>query len=77
MESDFFHIHPITNEKVSDVDGIIEEMARINRPVVVDMCVDQRENCFPMIPSGAGHHEMILGPGEEKNAVSAEGMVMV
>jgi acetolactate synthase-1/2/3 large subunit len=64
-------------EKVSEVDGIIEEMARINRPVVVDMCVDQRENCFPMIPSGAGHHEMILGPGEEKNAVSAEGMVMV
>jgi acetolactate synthase-1/2/3 large subunit len=66
-------------EKPSEVDGLIEEMIRIKRPVIADVRVDKAENCFPMIPSGKAHYEMILGedakPGEQK--VSEEGMVLV
>jgi acetolactate synthase-1/2/3 large subunit len=38
------------------------------------------ENCFPMIPSGAAHNEMLLGPADKKKpggAVSEDGMVLV
>jgi acetolactate synthase-1/2/3 large subunit len=37
-------------------------MIESDRPVIADICVDEKENCFPMIPSGAPHNEMILGP---------------
>ena len=70
--------------KVSEVDDVIKEMIAVKRPVVVDMCVDQKENCFPMIPSGAAHNEMILGPSDKsagtgggKGQISEEGMVLV
>jgi len=73
--------------KVSEVDDVIKEMIAVKRPVVVDMCVDQKENCFPMIPSGAAHNEMILGPSDKqpgtgggsngKGPISEEGMVLV
>jgi thiamine pyrophosphate-dependent acetolactate synthase large subunit-like protein len=36
-------------------------MIDIDRPVLFDCVVDQKENCFPMIPSGKAHNEMILG----------------
>ncbi len=35
-------------------------------PVIADICVDETENCYPMIPSGAAHNEMILGPGSRR-----------
>jgi acetolactate synthase I/II/III large subunit len=66
--------------KPAEVDGVIEEMLRADRPCIVDVCVDKAENCFPMIPSGAAHNEMLLGPedaGESKKPVSEEGMVLV
>jgi acetolactate synthase-1/2/3 large subunit len=70
--------------KVEEVDDVIKEMIAVKRPVVVDMCVDQKENCFPMIPSGAAHNEMILGPSDKsagtgggKGQISEEGMVLV
>ncbi len=71
--------------KLSEVDDVINEMIKVKRPVVVDMCVDQKENCFPMIPSGAAHNEMILGPtdksagtsGGKSGPISEEGMVLV
>ncbi|MGE0423581.1 MAG: acetolactate synthase 3 large subunit [Reyranellaceae bacterium] len=61
-----------------EVDGVIKEMIAVDRPVIVDVCVDKAENCFPMIPSGAAHNEMLLGP-EDKAAkpISEEGMVLV
>jgi acetolactate synthase-1/2/3 large subunit len=34
--------------------------SRIPGPVIVDCAVDELANCFPMIPSGAAHNEMIL-----------------
>ncbi|GIK98415.1 MAG: acetolactate synthase [Alphaproteobacteria bacterium] len=65
-------------EKPGDVDGVIHEMIATRRPVIVDCCVDQMENCFPMIPSGAAHNEMLLGPDDKKaKPVSEEGMVLV
>ena len=62
----------------SELDGVIKEMIRIKKPVIVDVLVDEKENCFPMIPSGAAHYDMLLGP-EDKAAkpISEEGMVLV
>jgi acetolactate synthase-1/2/3 large subunit len=47
--------------------------------VIADIRVDPRENCFPMIPSGAAHNEMILGPEHESEAagITDEGLVLV
>ncbi|HUK58605.1 MAG TPA: acetolactate synthase 3 large subunit [Stellaceae bacterium] len=66
-------------EKPDDVDRVITEMLAVDRPVLVDVVVDQMENCFPMIPSGAAHNEMLLGPEDRKleGSVSEEGMVLV
>ena len=41
-------------------------MMNTDRVTLVDVCVDQTENCFPMIPSGKAHNEMILSPDAEK-----------
>jgi acetolactate synthase-1/2/3 large subunit len=47
-------------------------------PVLVDVRVAKEENCFPMIPSGAAHNEMLLGPNDKAaKPVSEEGMVLV
>jgi acetolactate synthase-1/2/3 large subunit len=65
-------------EKPGDVDPVIREMVKVDRPVVVDVRVDKTENCFPMIPSGAAHNEMLLGPADKaEKPVSEEGMVLV
>ena len=64
--------------KPSELDGLIEEMIKIDKPVVADVFVDKAENCFPMIPSGSAHHEMILGPDDQVDKpISEEGMVLV
>ncbi|MGV0761613.1 acetolactate synthase 3 large subunit [Tistrella mobilis] len=61
-----------------DLDGVIGEMLAHDGPVVVDVRVDKGENVYPMIPAGAAHHEIILGPGQELDACkSEEGMVLV
>jgi acetolactate synthase I/II/III large subunit len=62
-----------------EVDGAVARMIDTKAPVIVDVAVDQAENCFPMIPSGAAHNEMLLGPQDkqESGPVSEEGMVLV
>jgi acetolactate synthase-1/2/3 large subunit len=63
---------------VSEVDDVIRQMIDTTRPVVVDMCVDQKENCFPMIPGGKAHNEILLGPQDTPSqATPEEGMVLV
>ncbi|MBA1156387.1 acetolactate synthase 3 large subunit [Microvirga mediterraneensis] len=47
-------------DKPGDLDAKILEMINVNRPVVFDCIVDKTENCFPMIPSGKAHNEMLL-----------------
>jgi acetolactate synthase-1/2/3 large subunit len=64
-------------EKPSEVDDVIREMIAVKQPVIADMRVDKTENCFPMIPSGSAHNEMLLGPEDEAKPVSEEGMVLV
>lgn len=49
-------------EKPGDVDKVIKEMIKNNKPTIIDCRVADLENCFPMVPSGAAHNEMILGP---------------
>jgi acetolactate synthase-1/2/3 large subunit len=44
----------------ADLDAKILEMINVNRPVIFDCIVDKTENCFPMIPSGKAHNEMLL-----------------
>jgi acetolactate synthase I/II/III large subunit len=43
-----------------ELDAVIAEMMKTDKVTIVDVCVDQKENCFPMIPSGKAHNEMIL-----------------
>ena len=65
-------------ERPEEVDAAIGEMLAADRAVIVDVAVDPAENCFPMIPSGAAHNEMLLGPEDEaEKPVSEEGMVLV
>ena len=64
--------------KPDEVDDVIKEMISVDRPVLADIIVDKTENCFPMIPSGAAHNEMLLGPEDgTESPVSEEGMVLV
>ena len=63
-----------------DLDDLIEEMISTDRTVIADVMVDQTENCFPMIPSGAAHNEMLFGSedkGEQSGGVTEEGKVLV
>jgi len=65
-------------DKVDDLDGVIQAMIDSPKPVIVDCRVCAKENCFPMIPSGAAHNEMLLGPEEKaQKPVSEDGMVLV
>src|SRR5205085_7130586 len=56
-----YHAVGIRCTKPGDLDHAIREMIDVDRPVIFDCVVDQNENCFPMIPSGKAHNEMILG----------------
>ena len=47
-------------EGVDDLDAGIQAMIDHDGPVIVDCCVHNEANCFPMIPSGAAHTDMIL-----------------
>jgi acetolactate synthase I/II/III large subunit len=47
-------------ETPAQLDDVIQEMMHTDRVTLVDVRIDQRENCFPMIPSGKAHNEMIL-----------------
>ena len=76
--ADTFGMVGLRATKPGEVDDLIEEMLEIDRPVIADVQVDPKENCFPMIPSGAAHNEMLLGPDDKaEKPVSEEGMVLV
>ena len=61
-----------------ELDDKIIEMLNTDRPVIFDCLVDKQENCFPMIPSGKPHNQMILGPEDEKNnKITGRGKTLV
>ena len=49
-------------------------MLNVNKPVIFDCLVDPNENCFPMIPSGKPHNQMLL---DQKMKKFSEGKVLV
>ena len=61
----------------ADLDEAIIEMINYEGPVVFDCQVEKHENCFPMIPSGKAHNEMLLGDASTEGAIEASGAVMV
>ena len=61
-----------------ELDDKINEMVEFDGPVIFDCRVDPNENCFPMIPSGKPHNQMILGPSEkEENKITGKGKALV
>ncbi|EDQ33693.1 acetolactate synthase, large subunit, biosynthetic type [Hoeflea phototrophica DFL-43] len=68
-------------DKPDDLDGAIQEMIDTPRPVIFDCRVAALANCFPMIPSGKAHNDMLL-PDEATdeavaNAIDAKGRALV
>ena len=62
----------------NELDTKIKEMIDHNGPVIFDCQVDPNENCFPMIPSGKPHNQMILGPNDkEENKITGKGKALV
>ncbi|WP_127522977.1 acetolactate synthase 3 large subunit [Mesorhizobium sp. Z1-4] len=73
--------HGIRCEKPGDLDDAIKEMIEVNKPVIFDCRVANLANCFPMIPSGKAHNEMLL-PDEATDeavatAIDAKGRELV
>ncbi|GAA4662917.1 acetolactate synthase 3 large subunit [Bartonella pachyuromydis] len=67
--------------KPDELDDKIQQMIEIDQPVLFDCRVDNLENCFPMIPSGCAHNDMLL-PDEAHdeaiaNAIFDEGRILV
>ncbi|WP_046867863.1 acetolactate synthase 3 large subunit [Microvirga massiliensis] len=68
----------------NSLDDAIREMLSVDRPVIFDCVVDKEENCFPMIPSGKAHNEMLLndylgetGQQDIGSVIDAEGRMLV
>ena len=64
-----YGIHGLRAEKPSEVETVIREGLKYKGPALMDFQVDPFENCYPMIPAGGAHHEMVLeDPPELKSA---------
>jgi acetolactate synthase-1/2/3 large subunit len=74
-----YHAHGIRCEHPGELDEKIREMIEVKKPVIFDCVVDPAENCFPMIPSGRAHNEMLLGDAATRveDAVTEEGKMLV
>jgi acetolactate synthase-1/2/3 large subunit len=74
-----YHAHGIRCERPADLDAKIREMIEVKKPVIFDCVVDPAENCFPMIPSGRAHNEMLLGDAavSVEDAITEAGKMLV
>jgi len=61
----------IRAQKPGELDDAIAEMIKVKRPVIFDCRVANLENCFPMIPSGKAHNEMLLPAEANDEAIAA------
>ncbi|NJM82604.1 MAG: acetolactate synthase 3 large subunit [Tabrizicola sp.] len=59
------------------LDDAIMEMLDYDGPVIFDCLVEKHENCFPMIPSGKPHNEMLLGDADTQGVIGSKGAVLV
>ena len=67
----------IRANKPNELDEKIKQMISVNKPVIFDCVVDKVENCYPMIPSGKPHNQMLLGSQDEEEEISDEGKILV
>ncbi|MBA2589555.1 MAG: acetolactate synthase 3 large subunit [Alphaproteobacteria bacterium] len=74
--ADAFGCVGLRADKPSELDDKIKEMIAVNKPVLFDVRVDPTENCYPMIPSGAAHNEMLLSP-DDGGEISDAGKMLV
>jgi acetolactate synthase I/II/III large subunit len=63
-------------DRPEDLDGAIQEMIKVKKPVIFDCRVAKEENCYPMIPSGKAHNDMLLS-GMTGNEVDEAGKILV
>ena len=77
--ADAFQATGMRATNLGELDDVIRRMLAHDGPVIADICVDESENCYPMIPSGAAHNEMILGPEQSEQAarITDEGLMLV
>ena len=69
--------HGVRAETPDELDTKIHEMLDSDLPVLFDCVVDKNENCYPMIPSGAAHNEMLLNDDSIDMEVGDEGKVLI
>ena len=73
-----FGLEGLRAENVDQLDDVIDQMMASKSAVLCDIQVAKEENCFPMIPSGAAHYDMLLGPEDKQNKkVSKDGLALV
>jgi acetolactate synthase-1/2/3 large subunit len=74
-----YHAHGIRCERPAELDDKIREMIEVKKAVIFDCLVDPAENCFPMIPSGRAHNEMLLGDATVRveDAITEQGKMLV
>jgi len=74
-----FHATGLRARTIDQLDDVILRMLSEPGPVIADIAVAKDENCYPMIPSGAAHNDMILGPEHdgEAAAITDEGLMLV
>ncbi|CAI7994566.1 Acetolactate synthase large subunit [Geodia barretti] len=78
MLAESFGATGLRAKRPEDVDDVIQAMIETPGPVIADIQVDKEENVYPMIPAGAAHYEMKLGPEHgELEERSEDGMVLV
>ena len=62
----------------SELDAAIKQMIETPGFVLFDCCVRKDENCFPMIPSGKPHYQMLLSAEEDlEAAIQGDGKALV
>ncbi len=78
MLAESFGLKGLRATNPGELDGAIQEMIDHDGGVILDIAVSPEENCFPMIPSGAAHNEMIFGTDVKTDgAIAEDGMVLV
>ncbi|RCW84806.1 acetolactate synthase 3 large subunit [Paracoccus lutimaris] len=61
----------------AELDDAIQEMLDYDGPFILDVLIEKHENCFPMIPSGKPHNEMLLGEASTEGAITGAGGALV
>ncbi len=74
-----FHATGLRAKSIDQLDDVIARMLATPGPVIADILVTRDENCYPMIPSGAAHNEMILGPEHDAEVagITDEGLMLI